>query len=292
MADYYKLLEVDRKATHKEIRQAYRSLARQYHPDVNSGEKESEEKFKQINEAYSVLSDPDKRRRYDKYGDNWAHSEQIEDAAAQRRRKSPFGGSTQGDNESFTFFGGDGGGIFDGLFGNLGREARRPPPTEYAVEVTLIESYKGTTRVLNLPGGRRLEVTIPPGVDDGSRIHVSPNSNSEGDLYLITSIKAHPRFRREGLDLYTEVETPLENAILGGDLKVPSLSGQLALTLPPETQNGRRFRLAGQGMPALNDTGTKGDLYATIKVTLPTDLSPEEQELFHRLKELRADKGT
>lgn len=290
MADYYTLLEVGRNATQQEIRQAYRRLARQYHPDVNSGEKASEEKFKEINEAYGVLSDEDKRRRYDKYGDNWARSDQM-DEAARARRGGNFSWSSREGDDSFSFFGADGGGVFDGLFGDLGRQANRPPPAEYAVEVTLEEAYKGTARLLTLSSGRRLEVKIPQGVDEGSRIHVSPDGNPAGDLYLITSIKAHQRFSRQGRDLYTEVEASLEDAILGGDVKVPSLGGQLALTLPPETQNGRRFRLAGRGMPVLNNTDAKGDLYATVKVTLPMDLSPEEQDLFHRLKELRASKG-
>ena len=291
MSDYYNLLGVPRTATEKEIRQAFRSLARQHHPDVNGGEKTSEERFKEINEAYSVLSDPEKRRKYDRYGDNWVHSDRIEEAESRARRGGNFRWSTQTGDDPFSAFGMDSGSIFEGLFQNYGNETRRRPATEYTAEVTLEEAYAGTTRMVELPGGRRLEVKIPPGVDNGSRIRVSPDGHSAGELYLVVSVKPHTRFRREGRDLFTEVEPSLEDVVLGGDLNVSTLKGRLALTLPPETQNGQRFRLAGQGMPALNDKNTKGDLYAIVKVKLPTDLSPEEQELFSRLKELRASKG-
>ena len=290
MSDYYDILGIPRTANQKEVRQAFRSLARQYHPDVNGGEKTSEERFKQINEAHSVLSDPEKRRKYDRYGDNWAHSEQIEEAEARASRGGTFRRSSAGGVDPYSIFDMEGSSIFDGLFRNFGRETRRPPATEYPAEITLEEAYKGTNRVLALAGGRRLEVKIPPGVDNGSRIHVSPDSSSGGDFYLVISVKPHARFQRQGRDLYVEVEASLEDAILGGDLTVSSLGGRLALDLPPETQNGRRFRLAGQGMPGLNDPNTRGDLYATVKVKLPTSLSSEEQELFRRLKELRDEK--
>ena len=290
MPDYYRTLEVGREATQQEIRQAYRRLARQYHPDVNSGEKDTEEKFKEINEAYGVLSDAEKRRLYDKYGDNWEHSEQIEEAARARQaagftwstrdRGNPFSG--------FSFSETDQDSLFDDLFSNLRSEPRRPPPTEHSVDITLEEAYLGTSRRYNLPDGRRVEVKIPPGVDDGSRVHFSPDGR---DRYLVTSIQPHPSFRREGRDLFIDVEVPLEDAMLGGDVNVQSINGRLALTLPPETQNGRRFRLAGRGMPLLNNPEVKGDLYATVKVVLPTNLSPEEQNIFRHLRDLRANKG-
>jgi DnaJ-class molecular chaperone len=294
MADFYDVLGVPKNASQKDIRQAYRGMARQFHPDVNGGEKTSEEKFKQINEAYSVLSDEGKRRRYDRHGDNWANSERIEEAA--RGRRGGFRWSGQGGNDSFSFSG-MGGSIFEGLFDDMGQRdsAPRPtklPPTEYPAEISLEEAHKGAIRLVGLPGGRRLEVKIPAGVDNGSKIHFAPDGGSEGEFFLVVSIKEHPRFRRQGRDLYTDVETSLEDAILGNDLTVTTLTGRLALTVPPETQNGRRFRLAGQGMPVLNEPDVKGDLYATIKVTLPTDLSPEEQELFLRFKELRAEQGS
>ena len=291
MSDYYQLLGVPRTASQKDIRSAYRSLARRFHPDVNGGEKTSEEKFKQINEAYSVLSDQEKRRKYDRYGDNWAHSDQMDEAAARARHGRGFQRTGMDSNDPFSAFGVDGGSIFEGLFGNVRQQVRRPKSPEYQVEVSLEEAYHGTKRLLTLSGGRRLEVKIPPGVDNGSRVHISPDSDGTGDLYLVISVQEHKRFQRQGRDLYTEVEARLEEAVLGGDLHVTTLRGRLALTIPPETQNGQRFRLAGQGMPALNDPDTTGDLYATVKVKLPTGLSEEEQELFRRLKELQASKG-
>ena len=291
MSDYYQLLGVPRTASQKDIRSAYRSLARQFHPDVNAGEKASEEKFKEINEAYSVLSDQDKRRKYDRYGDNWAHSDQMDEAAARAGHGGGFQWTGAGGDDPFSAFGVEGGGIFDGLFGNVRQRVRRPRSTEYQVEVSLEEAYNGTTRVLTQSGGRRLEVKIPAGVDNGSRVHIAPDSGGAGDLYLVISVQEHKQFQRQGRDLYTEVEARLEEAVLGGDLHVTTLRGRLALTIPPETQNGQRFRLAGQGMPALNNPDTKGDLYATVKVKLPTGLSEEEQELFRRLRELQASKS-
>ena len=157
--------------------------------------------------------------------------------------------------------------------------------------VTLEEAFRGTLRMLDLPGGRRLEVKIPIGVAEGSKVRISPDSGRQGDIILLVSVRPDSKFKREGSDLYTEVELPLEDAILGGEMTVPTLTGKVALTIPPETQNGQKFRLAGQGMPALNKPETRGNLYATTKVILPTGLSPEELELFQRLRESRAGKG-
>lgn len=288
MANYYEILGVSRNAGEKDIRQAFRKLARKHHPDVNPGDSTSEDRFKRINEAYSVLSDPDKRQRYDKYGDDWAHSERIEEAQAQARRGGRFRWSNVGGGDPFSGFESGNSSIFDQLFSNLQQGTRRTAPSEHQVEVTLEEAFQGTTRLLQLATGRRLEVTIPPGVDTGSRIHISDDGQRQVDLYLVVTVRDHPKFQRQGRDLYSQVEVPLEDAILGGDVNVPTLRGQLSLTIPPETQNGQRFRLAGQGMPQLNNTGVTGDLYATVSVKLPTDLSDEERDLFRRLKDGRA----
>ena len=294
MPNYYDVLGVPRGASDKDVRQAYRKLAREHHPDVNQGNKASEAKFKQINEAYSVLSDPKKRSKYDKYGDNWTRWEEMEDQARARRggtfRWSPGGGDAP------IFDVGEGqGSRFEHLFANVGRGRRRPRSTEHPVVVTLEEAFQGTNRLLSLPDGRRLEVSIPPGVDNGSRVRVAPDKDESSNIYLAVSVQPHPRFQREGRDLYTEVEIPLEDAILGGETTVPTLRSQVALTIPAETQNGQRFRLAGQGMPALNTgrnaAGKSGDLYATIRVKLPTSLTPEERELFLRLREIRSGEG-
>ena len=298
-ANYYDVLGVSRDASDREIRQAYRKLARQYHPDVNPGNSGAEEKFKQINEAYGVLSDSDKRSKYDKYGDRWMHADQIEEAEAQAR------GPGRGNYHFYTGsnFGGPGGRfdlghfgsdeLFDQLFSHRGADrASRQPAAEYPSEITLAEAAEGATRMVNLPDGRRLEVKIPAGVDTGSRVHIPAGSGGDGDFYLTVTVMAHPRFERKGKDLYSEVEVPVEDLVLGAEVTVPTLTGKLALTIPPGTQNGRRFRLAGQGLPEVNKNDSKGSLYAVVKAILPTELSPEEEDLFQKLKSLRNSRGS
>ncbi len=287
MTDYYSVLGLPRTADEKAVRQAYRRLARQYHPDVNPEDSTSEERFKTINEAYSVLSDPDKRRRYDRYGDDWENSGRIEEAQARARRGAGFGWEGGSGADPFSSSSGGQGSVFDRLFSTFGGSMPRAAPAEHAVEITLEEAYQGTARVLSLANGRRLEVKIPAGVDNGSRVHIPAGGTGQGDLYLVMSVKDNPRFERKGKDLYSQLEIPLSAAILGGDVNVPTMKGRVSLTIPPETQNGQRFRLAGQGMPALNNPSGQGDLYATIKVVLPTGLSSEEQELFQKLEEIR-----
>lgn len=293
MPNYYDLLGLKRSASEKDIRQAYRKLTREYHPDVNQGDKASEAKFKQINEAYSVLSDSKKRRLYDRYGENWAQRGNMEDAVG--RQGGTFRWSDLQDDNFFFDFGDPGGSPFERLFTNRGQRQtqsqRAVPPTEQPVEVTLEEAFNGTTRVLELLYGRRLEVKIPPGVDNGSRVTVAAGEGQRGTIHLVITVKPDEKFQRKGKDLYTEVEVPLDDAILGGETTVTTLTGTVALTIPPETQNGQRFRLAGQGMPSLNksgnQTGQRGNLYATAKVKLPTDLTPEQIEMFRQLRKSR-----
>ena len=287
MADFYDTLGVPRGASEKDIRAAFRRLARQHHPDLNDSDPASEEKFKEINEAYTVLSDADSRRKYDRYGDDWKHADQFEQAG-------------RGGGFSFSNIGGSRGGrssIFDQFFGGRGGYEVRPPPAEFRVEITLEEAFSGAARRLQMQDGRRLEVKIPAGVDNGSRVHISADLDQGGDFYLLVSVKEHPRFRRQGKDLFVDVEVPLDDAVLGGELTVPTLSGRLALTIPQGTQNGRRFRLAGQGMPALNssannprtDVGHRGDLFATVRVKLPSEFTEEELDLFKRFRAKRQE---
>ena len=291
--DYYKILGVDRKASEREIKQAYRRLARQYHPDVNPGDKSAEEKFKQINEAYEVLSDKENRQKYDKYGDQWQYADQFEKAGWQQ---APGWDFSQGGSRVF-YSEGDFGSLFDDLLKGF-RPGGQPQPRrgrdiEAPVEVTLEEAFSGSARTLNLPDGKRLEVKIPPGVKNGSRVRLASKGlegygGAKGDLYLVTSVKPHRLFERRGDDLYVGVEVPLVVAMLGGEVQVTTLKGKLALKIPPETQNGRSFRLKGQGMPHLGNS-TRGDLLARVEVVLPTNLTQQEKELFQRLGELRPD---
>ncbi len=292
--DYYNILGVSRSATEREIKQAYRKLARQHHPDVNPGDKSAEDKFKQVNEAYEVLSDKEKRRKYDKYGDQWQYADQFEKAQRQQGWNFSQGGQR-------VYFGEeDIGSIFDDILRGFGGRAGRPQPrkgrdVEFPLEVTLEEAYSGTTRTLKMADGQRLEVKIPPGVKDGSRVRISGKGaegygGAKGDLYLVTSVRPHRLFGRHGDDLYVDVSVPLTVAVLGGEVKVKTPKGsQLSLRIPPETQNGRSFRLKGQGMPHLGSS-TKGDLLARVKVVLPTKLTNEERELFQRLDKFRAGK--
>ena len=285
MADYYSMLGVSRGATEKEIRSAFRKLARKHHPDVNDNDPASEEKFKQINEAYTVLSDTDSRRKYDRYGDDWKRADQF---------------NRGGGGFSHFDMGGMGGGrrsIFDQFFGGMGGQEVRPPaPAEYKVEVSLEEAFTGAARRLQMQDQRRLEVKIPPGVDNGSKVHIAAESTHGGAFYLVITVKDHAKFRRQGKDLYVEVEAPLEDAILGGEMTVPTLTGKLALIIPQGTQNGRRFRLAGQGMPTLSlpanqaksNVNQRGDLFATLKVKLPTEFTEQELNLFNKLRDLRS----
>jgi len=324
--DYYSILGVNRNASEREMKQAYRKLARKYHPDVNPGDKSAEAKFKEINMAYEVLSNKEKRQKYDQFGDQWQYADQFAKAGRQQTPFWDFGRS--GGTTRVHFGGGDADSLLDELFRNFGTETSRRRPRsrrgqdiEYPVEVTLEEAYNGGSRTLSLqasepcsgcggtgqiqnvpcsvcrgsgrvPRLKRLEVKIPPGVKDGSRVRIAGKGGqgygggANGDLYLVISAKPHRLFERRGDDLYVEVAVPLVVAVLGGEVQVPTLKGKLALKIPPETQNGRIFRLAGQGMPHLGNS-SRGDLLAKANITLPTKLSSEEKELFKRLNELR-----
>ncbi len=299
--DDYATLGVDRKATEKDIRSAYRRLARKLHPDVNPGDKAAEARFKEVNEAFEVLSDKEKRRKYDLYGENWQHADEIERA---RRAGAGAGrGYTRyyqagpdldlGDLDL-----GGLGDIFGGMFGGTRRARPRPLmlDIEQPVEVSLEEAYAGATRMLLLnqqdgqSAPRRIEVRIPPGVDTGSRVRIAGEGlqadGRKGDLYLIVTVRGSDRFERKGDDLHTEVDVPLTVAVLGGEVQVPVIGRKVALKIPPQTQNGRVFRLSGLGMPRLSAPATKGDLYVKARVRLPEQIGDRERALFEQLREL------
>jgi curved DNA-binding protein len=321
--DYYKILGVDRNATEKEIKQAYRKLARQYHPDVNPGDKAAEERFKEINEAYEVLSDPEKRKKYDQFGAYWQQFTRAggrpEDFDWSRWTATGPGGQrvytrTVTPEELEEIFGGLGGfsDFFQTLFGGMGRRQRpvdlsdlfgfgefdqavqeRPRygrDVEQPVQVTLEEAFRGTTRILQREDGSRIEVKIPRGVRTGSRVRVSGKGvlgrGQSGDLYLVVEVLPHPTFQRDGDDLKVDVPVDLYTAILGGEVQVPTLERPVVLTIPPETPNNKIFRLRGLGMPNLKNPDQRGDLYARVLVQLPTHLTDRERELFRQLRDL------
>jgi len=315
--DYYKTLGVNKNATEKEIRSAYRKLARQYHPDVNPGDKASEDKFKEINEANEVLSDPEKRKKYDELSAYYRQYGRMPGptggpagpggARYEYRTVNPedlndlFGGQSSFSDFFEQFFGSDFAGAGSSGFSNMGRQTGRGAAgrarqratvgqdIESPVEVTLAEAYAGATRVFELADAdsstKRIEVKIPAGVDEGSRIRIAgqgaQGTAGRGNLYLIVHIVPDARFTREGTTLHTTVDVPLAIAMLGGEAHVTTPDGRkLALRIPPETTNGKSFRLRGQGMPHLGQPDKRGDLYAEVSVVLPTHLNDEQRRLF------------
>jgi curved DNA-binding protein len=316
--DYYGLLGVPKTASDKEIRSAYRKLARKYHPDVNPGNPEAETRFKQVTEAYEVLSDPEKRKKYDRLGarwkdyDAWQHAQaagaqpqdQPFDWSEFASRGGPRGTSYEyrsvtpeelqdlfGEEHIFSDF-------FETFFGSGGGEERRGRAArprrgndlEYVAEVSLAEAYRGATRLMELqqPDGetRRIEVKIPPGVDTGSRVRIAGqgtpgrSGGPRGDLYLVTVVRPDPLFERRGDDLRTRITAPLPTLLLGGEVRVPTPDGRsLALKIPAGTQDGRVFRLSGQGMPQLGQPNTRGDLHAEVHARLPERLTVRQREL-------------
>jgi curved DNA-binding protein len=320
--DYYATLGVPKTATDKEIKQAYRKLARKHHPDVNPGDKSAEARFKEINEAYEVLGDADKRRKYDDLGANWRAYEQAERAGG----ASPFdqgawtvnvgtgpgGYRTMSEEEMKEIFGTDNpfSDFFNTFFGGLGGDpggrrarsgrkgGRKGRDFEQEIELTLEEADQGVTRRLSIKQGghtRTVDVRVPAGVGDGSRVRVGGEGErgaggaSAGDLYLRVRLLPHAVFERKGRDLYTKVSVALTVAVLGGEVNVPALGGRtLRLKVPPTTQNAQVFRLRGQGMALSGQAGQHGDLYATLDVQLPKQLTPEERSHFEELARLAA----
>ncbi len=313
--DYYKTLGVAKTATEKEIKQAFRKLARKLHPDVNPGDKTSESRFKEVNEAYEVLGDPEKRKKYDELGANWRMYEQAGAQPGAGPFAGGFGGSggrggfrtmTQeemedlfGDSNPFsdfftTFFGGGAGG--GNVRGGGGVRQRAGRDIENEIELSLEDAYNGTTQRLALThdGHRRtVDVRFPAGVVTGSRVRVSGEGEQgvgggqAGHLYLRVRLKPHPVFELKERDLHARVTVPVATAVLGGEADVQTLSGKPArLRIPPLTQNGQVFRLKGYGMPAVGKPDEKADLYARVEVQLPTQLSAEEKEHYEALRRL------
>jgi DnaJ-class molecular chaperone len=348
--DYYKILELSKNASEQEIKTSFRKLARKYHPDLNPNNKQAEERFKEINEAYEVLSDPEKRRKYDNSAWDWGRSNSGSYSYGGSGSSTKYGGNTQG---GF-------GDIFDTIFGGsknappknpnpntatgtrtnasqynpgtdsnfgFGRSTAQRPQKgedrEQDIELTLEEAYNGTVRQLQIqsseycgacngtgmragqrcnaclglgvvPRQKRLEIRIPAGVDEGSKVRIAGEGGAgvgggqRGDLYLKVHLVPHNLFERKGADLHVSVAIPLYLALLGGDTVVPSpKGGKFVLTVPAETPNNKIFRLGGQGMPVLNQNGQRGDLFVKVEVVLPQSLTTEERELFRRLQTLR-----
>lgn len=308
--DYYKILGVERNADEKEIKKAYRRLARQYHPDMKPGDKAAEARFKEINEANEVLSDTEKRRKYDELGQNYQRWQQSGGQPGGFDWSQWTGGGRPGGTrveygdvqDLSDLFGGSGfSDFFQAIFGGMaareagaagagrGRAAARD--IEQEVEVTLEEAFRGTQRLMELDGNR-LEVKIPAGVKTGSKVRVAGEGlpagrgSVHGDIYLVIKVLSHPTLERRGDDLHCEVPVEMFTALLGGEVRVPTLTGPVALRVPSGTQAGRTFRLTGQGMPKLR-SDQRGDLYAKVRITLPDKLSEREVQLVREWAKLR-----
>ncbi|MBI5877035.1 MAG: J domain-containing protein [Chloroflexi bacterium] len=311
--DYYKVLGVDKKATGAEIKKAYRKLAQQHHPDRNPNDKAAESKFKEINEAYEVLGDAEKRQKYDQLGANYQQWQRNGgpggpagfDWSRYAGQGAPGGGARveYGDLGDLFGQGGDFSDFFQTIFGGPGTaprgrgggtRARRSRDIEQPVTITLEEACNGCKRVVSR-GGRRIEASIPPGVQEGSRVrlrgegHAGANGSATGDLFLVVNISPDARFERQGDDLFVDLTVDVYTLVLGGEVRVPTPRGkEILLTIPPETSAGRQFRLSGQGMPNVNTPEHRGDLYVRIKAGLPQNLTEPERALFRELAALRS----
>ncbi len=315
--DYYQTLGLGKSASSKEIEQAYRKLARKFHPDVNPGDKAAEGRFKEINEAYEVLGDPDKRRKYDELGANWRQYEQAQQAGQSpfgdvrwgARGGQPGGFRTINEDELREMFGGEHpfSEFFQAFFSGgqpadrhgrsaRGTRARTGRDVEEEIDLSLDEAMRGATRRLALKHdghAHTVDVRIPAGVGDGSRVRVPGEGEPgaaggrAGDLYLRVRLGPDPRFERRGRDLYTQVAVPVTAAVLGGEADVQTVGDRpLRLKIPPMTQNGQVFRLKGHGMPVVGKPAERGDLYATVNVTLPKQLTPEQRRHYEELAKL------
>ena len=307
--DYYKVLGLDRSATQVDIRKAYRRLAKQYHPDINANDPRAQERFQEINEANEVLSDPEKRKRYDEYGEHWTHAEEYE--AQRRQYEQQYGGGQQ-----YGGFGGFGGFSFGGfgdftrsegntgrfsdffeqLFGGAGHRSTRQQPMrgpdyEAELHLTLRDAAETHKQVLSV-NGKSIRVTIPAGVADGQRLKLrghggeAPQGGTRGDLYITFRIAPDNTFTRSGDDLYIRTALPLTTAVLGGEVNVPTLTGDVRMKVGAGTQPGGKMRLRGKGMPKYKKETERGDLIVTFDVHIPETLTDEQRALYMRLQQL------
>lgn len=295
--DYYKILGLDKNASEADIKKAYRKLARQYHPDLNPNDAEMHRKFQEINEANEVLSDPEKRKKYDEYGENWKHADQFEQAKSQRSQQYGGNGSQWSSYEGFSGGGdsGDFSDFFENLFGGRSRQSRsagfRGQDYNAELHLSLRDAAKTHKQTLSV-NGKSIRITVPAGVSNGQVIklkeHGGPgmNGGQAGDLYITFVIEDDPVFKRLNDDLYVTVPLNLYTAVLGGEETIDTLDGKVKLKVKPETQNGTKVRLKGKGFPVYKKEGEAGDLIVTFSISIPTNLTEKQKELFTELSNL------
>lgn len=301
--DYYSILGLDKNASADDIKKAYRKLARKYHPDVNPNNTEAHAKFQQINEANEVLSDPEKRKKYDAYGENWKHAEEYEQARKQQAQNGGFASGADFGSHSYQYnfggsdFGDEGGfsDFFENLFGHASRTRSGRRTTAYKgndyqaeLHLSLRDAARTHKQTLSVDG-RNIRITVPAGMTDGQVIKLKGqgapgiNGGPAGDLYITFIVEKDATFTRTGNDLYTTADIDLYTAVLGGEVLINTLDGQVKLKVSPETQNGTKVRLKGKGFPVYKQEGTYGDLFVTFNVKVPTHLTEHQKELFRQL---------
>ena len=291
--DYYKILEITKTATPKEIKNAYRKLARKYHPDLNPNDKDAKDNFQKINEANEVLSDPEKRKKYDKYGKDWQHAGKFEEADQYRRQSANAGGQgfsgSQNSSEFSDFFES----MFGGFGGATSRSQAKYRGGDYRAEIHLnmIDAFETHKQSLSV-NGKNIRITVPAGIENGQTIKITGhggegvNGGPKGDLYITFIISNHPTIKRLDNDLYTTAEIDLYTAVLGGEIIIETLSGKVKLKVKPETQNGSKVKLKDKGFPVYKNEGKHGDLYITYAIKMPTNLTEKQKQLFTELSEL------
>jgi curved DNA-binding protein len=296
--DYYKILGVDKNAAPKEIKSAYRKLARKLHPDLNPNDKDAKRKFQEVNEANEVLSDPEKRKKYDQFGENWKHADEYKNAQQYQEQAS----ASQGQRYQRSQDEGEFSDFFESLFGGFSGAGRsrqvkfRGEDFNAELHLELADAYETHQRTLNV-NNKKIRITIPAGIENGQTIKIAGhggqgmNGGPNGDLYITFLIANHPHFRRLGNDLYTTADLDLYAAVLGGEITIDTLDGKVKLKVKPETQNGSKIKLKGKGFPVYKSKGQFGDLYVTYMISIPTDLTEKEKELFYELSKSQSKKS-
>ena len=293
--DYYKILGIEKSASPKDVKNAYRKLARKYHPDLNPNNQDAKSNFQQINEANEVLSDPEKRKKYDQYGKDWQHAEEFEKQKQQQSQSQSYG-SQAGGGFSGGQSAGDFSDFFESMFGGGGRSSRsgRQPKyrgEDYTTEIhlELIDAYKTHKQTLNV-NGNNIRITIPAGVENGQIIKISghggagTNGGPNGDLYITFSVANHSSIKRLGNNLFETVDLDIYTAVLGGEITIDTLDGKVKLKVKPETQNGTKVNLKGKGFPVYKNDGQFGDLQVTYSIKIPTNLTDKQKALFEELR--------